>query len=147
MVQLSACLLRKIPGPPRIYKRLQTFRLNARYEGRSRNCYVVGQGYQLKSMQYTRVARKNKVLDFKELYNLRLEAAAEEHGIPFRYLWDGLRRMNILLNRKVLQDIAIYEPRTFAGFCELSKQHQVDQGLNLPPHSYPKIPVNTKGML
>ncbi|XP_067952071.1 large ribosomal subunit protein bL20-like [Watersipora subatra] len=147
MVQLSAWLLRKCPGPPKVWRRLETFRINAKSEGRSRNCFVIGQRRKMKALQYATVARQLKVADTKELYTLRIEAAAEEQGIAFEHFWKALKEMDVQLNRKVLSDIAIYEPRTFASFCELTKQHNVDKGLNIPEHSYPKIPVITKGML
>jgi len=56
----------------------------------------------------------------KELREQRLEAATSEHGINFETLKEGLTRCNILLNRKSLTDLAIWEPRSFKAITDIA---------------------------
>jgi len=56
----------------------------------------------------------------KELREQRLEAATTEHGINFATLKEGLTRCNILLNRKSLADLAIWEPRSFKAITDIA---------------------------
>ena len=49
----------------------------------------------------------------RQLWEQRLAAGCEEHGASLPVLREGLMRCNVLLNRKTLADLAIWEPRTF----------------------------------
>jgi large subunit ribosomal protein L20 len=49
-----------------------------------------------------------------------VQAATNEHGINFAILKEGLARCNILLNRKSLADLAIWEPRSFKAITDIA---------------------------
>ena len=70
-----------------------------------------------------------------QLREQRLGAATSEHGINLTILREGLTRCNILLNRKSLTDLAIWEPRSFKAItdiaCARAKQDHFKTKLNI----------------
>lgn len=65
-----------------------------------------------------------------QLCNQRLEAACEEHGFTFNLLRESLIRSNVLLNRKILVDLAVWEPRTFKCLTDFAWTKAKSEGLN-----------------
>lgn len=63
--------------------------------------------------QYSYAGRKRRARDIRRLWIIRLNAAAREHGIPYNKLIAGLKKANIELDRKMLADIAVRDPKTF----------------------------------
>jgi len=63
--------------------------------------------------QYAYAGRKRRARDFRRLWIIRLNAASREHGIPYNKLIAGLKKANIELDRKILADIAVNDPKTF----------------------------------
>lgn len=58
--------------------------------------------------------RKIKKRDFRSLWIQRLSVAAKINGISYSKLINGLKKANILLNRKMLSEMAIRDPNSFA---------------------------------
>lgn len=48
-----------------------------------------------------------------QLWELRVTSGCEEHGMQYELFKHGLARCNILLNKRILSDLAAWEPRTF----------------------------------
>ena len=57
--------------------------------------------------------RKDKKADFRKLWISRINAASRLMGVPYSKLLNGLSDKNIILNRKILSDIAIKDSATF----------------------------------
>jgi len=57
--------------------------------------------------------RKEKKRVFRKLWNVRINAASRNHGVPYGALISGLKRQNIVLNRKMLAELARSEPAVF----------------------------------
>ncbi|KAK6628018.1 hypothetical protein RUM44_010500 [Polyplax serrata] len=74
--------------------------------------------------------RKRKFFKLASLCNQRLEAACEEHGFTFNLLRESLIRSNVLLNRKILVDLAVWEPRTFKCLTDFAWTKAKSEGLN-----------------
>ncbi len=71
-------------------------------------------------MVYATKGRELKKLDMAQLWTCRVTAGAESHGLTYQQFSDGLIKNNILLNRKSLADLAIWEPRTFESLAKIS---------------------------
>ncbi|XP_070153437.1 large ribosomal subunit protein bL20m [Polyergus mexicanus] len=129
MVFLSLNLLTRSRGPDEFWRKRKIFKLAAHYIGRRRNCYSIAIRNVQRALVYATDARKLKKVDITELREQRLIAATKEHGINFITLIEGLVRCNILLNRKVLADLSIWEPRSFKALtdiaCARAKQDQL----------------------
>jgi len=68
----------------------------------------------LKSMWYAYRDRRVRKRDMRKLWIARINAAARLNGTTYSRLMSALKKANIMLNRKVLADMAIRDPRAFA---------------------------------
>ena len=66
------------------------------------------------ALKYAFVGRRRKKRDFRRLWIVRINAAAREHGLTYGQLIAGLKAAGVTLDRKVLADLAINEPASFA---------------------------------
>ena len=69
----------------------------------------------LKSLWYATRDRRVRKRDLRKLWIARINAAARLNGTTYSKLIAGLKKANIELNRKMLADIAVREPQTFAA--------------------------------
>lgn len=65
--------------------------------------------------------RKLKKQEYRGLWIQRLSAACELNGMRYSRLIEGLRKASIVLNRKMLSEIAIHDPQGFVKIVELVK--------------------------
>jgi len=75
----------------------------------------------LKSLWYSYRDRRVRKRDLRKLWIARINAAARLNGINYSHLIHGLKRADIVLNRKVLADLAVHDPDTFAEVVEKAK--------------------------
>ena len=75
----------------------------------------------LKSLWYATRDRRTRKRDLRRLWIARINAAARANGMAYSRLINGLRKANILLNRKMLADLAVRDPQTFAAVVETAK--------------------------
>src|SRR5258705_11065771 len=75
----------------------------------------------LKSLWYATRDRRVRKRDMRKLWIPRINAAACLNGTPYRKLVAALRKANIKLNRKMLSDMKIREPQTFAAVIAKTK--------------------------
>lgn len=68
----------------------------------------------VRSLQYAYRDRRNKKRSFRALWNTRINAAARENGTTYSKLIAGLKKANIELDRKVLAELAVSEPKAFS---------------------------------
>jgi len=68
----------------------------------------------LHSGQYAFADRRKRKRDLRRLWIARINAAARLNGISYSRLIDGLHKANIGLDRKILADLAVRDPNTFA---------------------------------
>src|SRR4051794_40454499 len=66
-----------------------------------------------KSLQYAYRDRRNKKRTFRQLWNARINAAARQHGTTYSLFISGLKKAGINLDRKVLAELAVNEPKAF----------------------------------
>lgn len=66
--------------------------------------------------------RKQKKRDFRRLWIIRIGVAAKINGLSYSRLIDGLSKAGCLLNRKMLSDMAIRDPASFAAVAGTAKQ-------------------------
>ena len=66
-----------------------------------------------RSLQYSFIGRKHRKRDFRTLWILRINAGARLNGLSYSRLMHGLNKAGIALNRKVLADLAMNEPKAF----------------------------------
>lgn len=74
-----------------------------------------------RSLNYAFRDRKAKKRDFRGLWIQRINAAARTNGLSYSALVAGLKKSSIELDRKVLADIAISDPKGFAAISDAAK--------------------------
>ena len=82
------------------------------YGARSR-LYKTAKQSNIKSLQYAFRDRKNKKREFRSLWISRINAGSRMLGVTYSKLIYGLNSKNILIDRKILSDIAISDASTF----------------------------------
>ena len=76
----------------------------------------------LKSGMYAYVGRKDKKSDFRKLWIVRINAAARMNGLTYSKLISGLKKANVTINRKMLAEIAVTDPKAFTEIAEIAKK-------------------------
>lgn len=90
------------------------------YGARSRVFRVAKQAV-IKAGQYAYIGRKQRKRQFRELWIVRINAAARLCGLSYSNLMNGLKKANIQINRKVLADLAIFDKQAFSQLAEKAK--------------------------
>lgn len=70
---------------------------------------------------YARVGRRRRKRDFRGLWITRLSAACRQRGIRYSQFIDGCKKAKIALNRKMLSEVAIEDPKVFDAIVEAAK--------------------------
>ena len=82
------------------------------YGARSR-LYKTAKQSNIKSLQYAFRDRKNRKREFRSLWIARINAGSRTLGVSYSALINGLTKSNILIDRKILSDLAINDASTF----------------------------------
>lgn len=73
------------------------------------------------ALSYAYRDRRDRKSQFRRLWILRINAAARQHGLSYSRLIDGLAKAGIMLDRKVLADIAVRDAAAFGKLVEQAK--------------------------
>eukprot|EP00850_Spirogloea_muscicola_P000796 SM000003S11041 [mRNA] locus=s3:541347:541984:- [translate_table: standard] len=112
--------------------RAAIFALAKGFRGRSKNCIKTARQSVEKALQYSYRDRRNKKRDMRSLWIERINAGARQHGVRYGEFVHGLDSENVQLNRKVLSELAMYEPYSFRSLVDVAKAY-------LPPHRLAQI--------
>ncbi len=74
----------------------------------------------MKSMMYAYRDRRNRKRDMRRLWVTRINAAARQHGVKYSRFIHNLKQADIVLDRKMLADLAVNDPSAFAEVVEVS---------------------------
>lgn len=74
----------------------------------------------MKSLKYAYVGRKDRKSNFRKLWIARINAAARQNGTTYSKLIAGLKKADVVINRKMLSEIAISDPEAFKKVVELA---------------------------
>jgi large subunit ribosomal protein L20 len=75
-----------------------------------------------KGQTYAYAERRKRKRNFRQLWVIRISAAVRAHGLTYSRFINALKKANVLLDRKVLSDMAIKDPAGFEKLAELAKQ-------------------------
>ena len=67
------------------------------------------------------VGRKNKKREYRKLWIARINAGARANGLSYSRLMDGLKKQGIMINRKMLSEMAISDMAGFAQLCDKAR--------------------------
>ena len=75
----------------------------------------------LKSLSYAYSHRRERKGDMRRLWILRVNAASRANGLNYGQFMDGLKKSGVEINRKMLADMAVREPGSFADLVTIAK--------------------------
>jgi len=76
----------------------------------------------LKSNWYAYRDRRRRRRDFRRLWIARINAAARLNGISYSRFLHGLKQADVILDRKVMADLAVRDPQAFTELTNIAKQ-------------------------
>ncbi|KAH8257318.1 hypothetical protein KR038_007217 [Drosophila bunnanda] len=147
MVFLNLALMVRARGPDEFWRKRRIFKMAAHYRSRTRNVYSFAIRSVHRALAYATKGRKLKKLDMAQLWTTRVEAGCQQYGVGLEAFKEGLARSDILLNkyvspynvqphlfmyfifRKMLSDLAIWEPRSFETLVNISRERAAVEGL------------------
>jgi len=91
------------------------------FRGRRNNVFRIANEAVMRAGQYAYRDRRNKKRDFRSLWITRINAAVREHGLSYSVFMNGLKKAAIMVDRKVLADIAVLDKPAFSKFVEKAK--------------------------
>ena len=91
------------------------------YGGKSR-LYKTANESVIRAMRNAYVGRKNKKRDFRSMWIARINAATRINDLSYSKFMNGIKLAGIDINRKMLSEIAINDPKAFADLVEVAKK-------------------------
>jgi large subunit ribosomal protein L20 len=91
------------------------------YWGRKKSSYKLAKEQVDRSLVYAYRDRRVKKRTFRQLWIVRINAAARANGLSYNRFMAGVKRAGIELDRKSLADIAVSDPQAFAAVAERAK--------------------------
>ena len=76
----------------------------------------------MKSGKYAYAGRKDRKSNFRKLWIARINAAARMNGLTYSTFINGLKKANIVINRKMLAEIAVSDPKAFTEIANKAKK-------------------------
>lgn len=92
------------------------------YYGARSRVYRVAKQAVIKAGQYAYRDRRQRKRDMRRLWIVRINAAARLVGLSYNRLMHGLKLIGAEVDRKILSDMAVYNPELFGELAERSKQ-------------------------
>ncbi len=102
-------------------RRKRVLKLAKGYRGAKSKLFRTAKQAVMKSLVYAYTGRKLRKRDFRRLWIARISAAAKMNDINYSRFMNGLKKANIDMNRKMLSEIAIADPKAFTELVEKAK--------------------------
>ncbi len=102
-------------------KRRKVFRLAKGYFGARSKQYRAASEQVRRSLRYAFIGRKLKKREYRRLWIARINAGARVNGLSYSRMIDGLKKSGVVVNRKILSDLAIHDAAGFAKLCDAAK--------------------------
>ena len=91
------------------------------YRGARSKHYIVAKLSVMRALTCSYAGRKERKRQFRQLWIARINAAARINGLSYSKFMFGLKQAGVVMNRKVLSDMAINDAEGFAKLAELAK--------------------------
>jgi len=108
-------------GPHRRQRHKKVLRLTKGQFGTKHRLFRRANEAMLKSLWYSYRDRRARKRDLRRLWIVRINAGARQNGTTYSRLVHGMKQSGIQLNRKMLAELAVNDPQTFAVIVEKSQ--------------------------
>ena len=102
-------------------KHKKVLKLAKGYRGSRSKLYRPANTFVMKALKNAYIGRKLKKRDFRKLWIQRINAGTRAHGLSYSRFMNGLKLAGVEVNRKMLSEIAINDPKAFANLVETAK--------------------------
>lgn len=102
-------------------RRKKTLKLAKGYWGGKSKLFKTAKEAVMKSGQYAYIGRRLKKRDFRRLWITRISAGCKQNGMNYSTFMNGLKKAGVVMNRKMLSEIAIHDEAAFTALCETAK--------------------------
>ena len=108
-------------GPQTRQRRKKRLKLaSGQYGGKSKLFRTATESVD-KGLAYAYAGRKQRKRNFRQLWVTRISAAVRAQGVTYSQFMNALKKANVLLNRKMLSEMAIHDPQGFSNLVSLTK--------------------------
>ena len=98
-------------------RRKKVLKMAKGYFGAKSKLFKTAKQAVMKSGQYAYIGRKQKKRFFRRLWISRISAACKQNDMNYSVFMNGIKKANILLNRKSISEMAINSPESFKELC------------------------------
>ena len=102
-------------------KRREVLEQASGYRGQRSRLYRKAKEQVQHSMMYAYRDRRARKGDFRKLWIQRINAAARAEGMTYNRFISGLKTAGVDVDRKILADLAVTDPKAFAALVEIAK--------------------------
>ncbi|MHC1682322.1 MAG: 50S ribosomal protein L20 [Clostridiaceae bacterium] len=103
-------------------KHKKILKLAKGYYGAKSKLFKTANETVIRALRNAYVGRKLKKRDFRKLWIARINAATRINGLSYSRFMNGIKVAGVDVNRKMLSEIAIHDPKAFAELVELAKK-------------------------
>ena len=102
-------------------RRNRILKLAKGFRGRRKNCYKRANQAVERALDYASRDRQRKKRDFRALWIVRINAAARGVGLSYSRLIAGLNKAKVVIDRKILAELAVSDAAGFGAIAQLAK--------------------------
>ena len=111
----------RVKGGPAAHQRhKKVLKLTKGQRGARHIRYRVAHEAMMKSLHYSYRDRRARKRDFRRLWIIRINAAVRQEGLSYSRFIDGLNKAGVEIDRKMLADMAIRDPKAFAKVAAIA---------------------------
>ena len=102
-------------------RRNRILKLAEGFRGRRKNCFKKANQAVERALDFATRDRRQKRRDFRKLWVVRINAAARLNGTTYSKLIAGMAKNSVAIDRKIMADIAIFDPTGFSAVVAAAK--------------------------
>ncbi len=108
-------------GPQGHLRHKKLLKLTEGYHASRHKLYRRANEAFMKSMWYAFRDRRTRKREMRKLWIARINAAARLNGLSYSRFIAGMKKANVQLNRKMMADVAVRDPKAFSKLAEMAK--------------------------
>jgi large subunit ribosomal protein L20 len=97
-------------------------KLTKGFWGQRKNIFKRAKETLLRAMAFAFKSRKLQKRDMRSLFIVRISAASKQHGLSYSKFIHGLKKAEVKLDRKMLSQLAIFEPEAFGQLVKIAQK-------------------------
>jgi large subunit ribosomal protein L20 len=111
------------PGPATRHRHQRILKDASGFWGSRSKLFRVAKQLVIKAGRYAYRDRRVRKREFRAMWIVRVSAACEARGLSYSRFMHGLSQANVVLNRKMLSEVAIADPAAFDKIVEIARAH------------------------